>query len=284
MSSRDQLRRGLRFILHAVECNLIYPWAAWRGWRPSSLRSVRPEDLAWEWGYEHEASIKEAIAIVAPYTVLSLDRLASLWWQIEYLDRQQIRGALVECGVRQGGASAMMALAHMASSDRPMRDLHLFDSFSQMPAPSQKDGATAPILMTEWQQKMECSPDVSRELLVSKVGYPRSLIHYHVGLFRDTVATAAQAIGPISLLRLDGDWYESTKQCLDGLYENVSYGGLVVIDDYGHFEGCRAAVDEFRRELSVRSLLHRIDCTGRYWVKTTPVERSVMPAPISNCL
>jgi hypothetical protein len=269
MPPRDVLRTGLRFMLHSVERTLIYPWAAWRGWRPSSLRAVRPDDLAWDWGYEHEASIKEAIAVVAPYTVLSLDRLASLWWQIEYLDRQHITGALVECGVRQGGASAMIALAHMASSGgTPVRELHLFDSFTQMPAPSEKDGASSWRLMKEWQQQdVDWPPNISHELLVSKVHYPESLIHYHVGWFHDTIVPAAKAVGPISLLRLDGDWYESTKQCLDGLYGNVTDGGIVVIDDYGHFEGCRAAVDEFRQKLPIPSLLHRIDCTGRYWVK-----------------
>lgn len=268
MTPRDTLRRGLRFILHGVERNLIYPWAAWRGWRPSSLRAVRPDDLAWDWGYEHEAAIKEAIAVVAPYTVLSLDRLASLWWQIEYLDRQHITGALVECGVRQGGGIAMMALAHMASCNPPVRELHLFDSFTQMPRPSEKDGAPSWRLMKQWQQQdVEWPPNISRELLVSKVRYPESLIHYHVGWFHDTIVPAAPTVGPISLLRLDGDWYESTKQCLDGLYGNVTEGGIVVVDDYGHFEGCRAAIDEFRQKLPLPFLLHRIDCTGRYWVK-----------------
>src|SRR5271154_169713 len=112
-----------RPILNAIENRIIYPWAAWRGWRPSSLRPVRLEDLKWNLGYEDEAAIKAAIGVVAPYTLVTLDSLASLWWQIRYLDRAKIPGALVECGVRMGGSAAMMALAHMAS-DKPYRALH----------------------------------------------------------------------------------------------------------------------------------------------------------------
>jgi len=139
------IRSLARSVVRGLETNLIYPWAARRGWRPSSLRPVRLDDLRWNYGYEGEAQMKEAVAQVAPYTVLSLDRSASLWWQLEHLDRQHVAGALVECGVRLGGSSAMMALAHM-SSGPPTRELHLFDSFSTMPAPSLEDGLFAPAL------------------------------------------------------------------------------------------------------------------------------------------
>jgi O-methyltransferase len=261
------VRSLLRPTVHRFEASIIYPWAAWRGWRPSSLRSVRPDDLRWNYGYENESSVKEAIARVTPYTVLSLDRLASLWWQLDYLDRQDVTGALVECGVRLGGASAMMALAHM-SHGAPARELHLFDSFSTMPPPSSEDGPLAPTLSKNWtEENLDYSMEISRNLLLNLVRYPEALLQYHVGWFQDTVVQAAEKIGPIALLRLDGDWYDSTKVCLDALYPKVNKGGIVVIDDYGHFEGCRRAVDEFSSNLPKPFLLHRIDCTGRYWIK-----------------
>jgi len=81
------------------------------------------------------------------------------------------------------------------------------------------------------------------------------------------VPIESKRMGPIALLRLDGDWYESTKICLDGLYNHVVPGGVVVIDDYGHWEGCRRAVDEFIAGSKHPIFLNHIDYTGRYWIK-----------------
>jgi O-methyltransferase len=99
-------------------------------------------------------------------------------------------------------------------------------------------------------------------MLLNLVHYPERLLRYHVGWFQDTVPAAAEKIGPIALLRLDGDRYDSTKVCLESLYSNVRRGGIVVIDDYGQFEGCRRAVDEFTSKMPIPFMLHRIDCTG----------------------
>jgi hypothetical protein len=93
------------------------------------------------------------------------------------------------------------------------------------------------------------------------------LIHYHVGWFQDTLPHDAQALGAIALLRLDADWYESTAVCLKYLYPKVAKHGVVIIDDYGHFEGCRRAVDEFLASQRAPILLNHIDYTGRYFVK-----------------
>ncbi len=260
-------KSAVRPILHAIENRIIYPWAAWRGWRPSSLRPVRLEDLKWTFGYEDEAAIKAAIGIVAPYTIVSLDRLASLWWQIRYLDAAKIPGALVECGVRMGGAAAMMALAHMIL-DKPYRALHLFDSFTHMPDPTEMDGTAAIAhakASNRWRD-WHYPEQVSRELIVDQVGYPEALVNQHVGWFADTLPKDAASVGPVALLRLDGDWYDSTRVCLDYLYDNVSEGGLVVVDDYNYYEGCRRAIQEFLAKLP-RTMLHRIDCTCVYWVK-----------------
>jgi O-methyltransferase len=161
----------------------------------------------------------------------------------------------------------LMALAHM-SHGAANRKLHLFDSFTTMPPPSPEDGAHAPTLSKKWaDENLDYSAEVSRKLLVNVVHYPEELLEYHVGWFQDTVAEVAKTIGPIALLRLDGDWYESTKICLEALYQKVNKGGIVVIDDYGAFEGCRRAVDEFTSIIGKPFMLHRIDCTGRYWIK-----------------
>lgn len=260
-------KTAVRPIFNAIENRIIYPWAAWRGWRPSSLRPVRLEDLKWTLGYEDEAAIKAAIGIVAPYTLVTLDSLASLWWQIRYLDRAKIPGALVECGVRMGGSAAMMALAHMAS-DKPYRALHLFDSFTQMPDPTEVDGtkAIADAKAADGWRDWHYPEQVSRELIIGQVGYPEALVNQHVGWFNDTLPKDAASVGSVALLRLDGDWYDSTKVCLDYLYDSVSEGGLVVVDDYDYYEGCHRAIDEFLAKLP-RIMLHRVDSTCVYWVK-----------------
>jgi hypothetical protein len=99
------------------------------------------------------------------------------------------------------------------------------------------------------------------------IGYPSELIKVTVGWFQDTVPNAGSSMGPIALLRLDGDWYDSTKVCLNHLYGKVSRYGVIVVDDYGHFDGCRKAVDEFIAQLGIPVLLNHIDYTGRFWSK-----------------
>lgn len=260
-------RRILRPLARSTEELIIFPYAAARGWRPSSLRSIRPEDLKWDFGFQSEAQIKAALRIAAPYTVASIDRLASLWWQLDYLDKHQILGALVECGVRQGGAAGMMALAHLANANPPTRHIHLFDSFEPMPEPKEVDGSWAAEQSRLWKlESQKVSPDTSRKLLVDLIGYPRAMVTYHVGWFSETLPRDAAEIGSIGMLRLDADLYESTKICLESLYDQIATGGIVVIDDYNYFAGCKTAVDDFVGKIS-KSLLHCIDAAGVYWIK-----------------
>jgi O-methyltransferase len=245
-----------------LERSVIFPWAAYRGWRPL-LTPVRAENLRYQFGYDEEDAIKKAARQVCDHTMISFDRLASLWLQVRYLDCNRIPGALVECGVAAGGASAMMALAHMASSSAPKRQLHLFDSFQGLPAPGKYDGPSA----ADFTGKLAFPRETSERLLRDVVKYDMVLARYHCGWFQETLPRDAESIGPIALLRLDGDWYESTKVCLESLYQQVVPTGIVAIDDYGYWRGCRKAVDEFTARLPQPFMLHRIDDCGRYWVK-----------------
>ena len=77
----------------------------------------------------------------------------------------------------------------------------------------------------------------------------------------------APGIPQIAILRLDGDWYASTMICLEYLYDRVVSGGFVIIDDYGCYDGCRKAVDEFRKARGIVAFLHHVDSDCRYWVK-----------------
>jgi len=89
------------------------------------------------------------------------------------------------------------------------------------------------------------------------------------GFFQNTLQIQENIdnIGEISVLRLDGDWYESTKICLEKLYDKVIDGGIILIDDYGHWIGAKKATDEFRERNNIKSPLIKTDYTEHYWIK-----------------
>ena len=251
-------------------------WACQKGWRPPSLPT---EDyISAVFGYDDEPEIKKMASLVRHRTMLSFERLATLCLQVRYLDAYQLPGALVECGVWRGGAAAMMVLAHLRSGSVPWRHIHLFDSWQGLPEPDEehdgkfavdfsgggKGGALKPI------GQCVAGLDETRTLLEEEIGYPAELIHYHVGWFQETLPRTD--VGEIALLRLDGDWYESTRVCLEHLYSKVVKNGVVVLDDYGYWAGCRKATDEFIDQQSQPIMLHHIDSTGRYFIKCSREE------------
>jgi O-methyltransferase len=258
-----------------LEPRFIDPKKFKDGWRPPLV--IDPTQIqAANFGYDEEPAIKQAMTLIWDHTMLSFDRLATLWLQVRYLDRNQIPGALVECGTWRGGAVGMMGLAHLASSRQPVRRLHLFDSFEGLPQPqADKDGdyavefvggnASGALVTTGL---LACSVDVPKKLLSERLRYPETLVLYHIGWFQETLPRDAASIAKIALLRLDGDWYESTRVCLEYLYPKVVKNGVIVIDDYGYWSGCRRAVDEFISSQPNPILLHHIDSMGRYWVKS----------------
>lgn len=221
--------------------------------------------------YDDEEAAREALNIIRPYTMLSYERLITLWQQIRYLDKASVPGALVECGTWKGGACGMMVLAHRRSGP-PSRPLHLFDSFQGLPEPKKEEDGDMAVRYAADKASGSLSSigkcvgllAENQKLLEHVVAYPSVLTHYHVGWFQDTLRTVPETVGAIALLRIDGDWYESTRICLEALYAKVSSGGIVVIDDYGKWPGCRKATDEFLAALHRPVFLNHIDAAGRY--------------------
>ncbi len=266
---------GWKRSVYVLGGRLVKPVASRTGWLPPMHLSLECDLSNVKWGYDEEDEIKDATRVVRDYTMVSLPRLASLWLQVRYVDKHRIPGALVECGVWRGGAIAMMALAHMRSHEVPWRSLHLFDSFEGLPEPradvdgigaiqfarGRADGKLVPV------GQCVSSADDSRDLLLATLKYPVELVHYHNGWFQVTIERDGPEVGPIAVLRLDGDWYESTKVCLEHLYPHVARHGVVVIDDYAFYEGCRRAVDEFLSNQVEPVMLHHIDQDARYWIK-----------------
>lgn len=231
-------------------------------------------------GYDIEDEARAAIERVKDHTMVSYERLVVLYQQVVHCECAGVPGCYVECGTWRGGSVGMMALANLDHSQE-RRHLHLFDSFEGIPEPmedldgqaasdwARKHGAGADGRLVAIRDAYEAvgSLDANKELIEGRLAYPAEFVHYHVGWFQDAVPQAASQVGDIAILRLDGDWYESTQVCLQNLYDLVVSGGFVIIDDYGHYEGCRRAVEDFLAERGLKVFLNHIDYTGRYWIK-----------------
>lgn len=217
--------------------------------------------------------VVKAIVDVQEFSMTSSERLNGLCEAVRYLNRSGIEGDVVECGVWRGGS--MMAVAKMLGSlDDTDRDLHLFDTFSGMSEPTEMDvavtGETADHLLSVESQEdatsVWCVSGLNEvKTNMAKVDYPSHRIHYHVGKVETTVPEKAP--GKIALLRLDTDWYESTHHEMVHLFPRLVDGGVLIIDDYGHWEGARKAVDEYFDQHGIAMMLHRLDYTGRIGIR-----------------
>jgi len=233
-------------------------------YRPSDSHLDHPKDL--------DNSIIDVIQKVKPFTQTSVDRLSALCEAVKYVVNNQIPGDMVECGVWRGGS--MMAVAHMLLLlEDNNRHLYLFDTFEGMTEPSAADislnGISALNLLDSNQRDDQNSvwcyaPLEQVEAKMIDVGYDSKKIHFVKGKVEDTIPE--QAPKAIAVLRLDTDWYESTRHEMEHLFPRLSPGGVIIIDDYGHWQGARKAVDEYIQENKVKILLNRIDYTGRIGV------------------
>ncbi|MBJ7329694.1 MAG: class I SAM-dependent methyltransferase [Solirubrobacteraceae bacterium] len=210
---------------------------------------------------------------VWPYTMTSIERLWALYEAVRYVRGSGIEGAFVECGVWRGGSSMLSALTLQAESAAD-RELYLYDTFEGMSDPTEHDaGRHEPDLADEWDRfKGDTAHPVFAHASLDDVranmaatGYDADRIHYVQGKVEDTIP--ATLPGSIALLRLDTDWYESTKHELEHLYPLLAPGGVLIIDDYGYWAGARRAVDEWLETLPSPLLLTRVDDTARLALK-----------------
>ena len=209
-----------------------------------------------------------------PFTMTALERLYSLYKCVEYIAAARIAGDLAECGVWRGGSCMLMALGLIRASDDSRR-IYMYDTFEGHPQPDpEKDvdlwGNRG---IDEWHRQEEAGTlgewgvaslaEVRGNLL--STGYPAERLIFVQGM----VETPVPGNTPenLALLRLDTDWYESTRVALQHLYPKLAEGGVLIIDDYGHYRGQRQAVDEYFAEIGEKPLLHRIDYSCRVMVK-----------------
>jgi hypothetical protein len=214
----------------------------------------------------------ELVRRVRPYTLTSPESVLSAVRAVEYVVANGIEGDIVECGVWRGGSMMAMALTllRLGAGDR---ELQLFDTFEGMTAPTKDDvdfrGVDAASQLardtTRTKSISAYAPlEVARQALAS-TGYDMRRVHFVQGRVEDTLPDRAPA--KVSVLRLDTDWYESTRHELEHLYPRLVRGGILIIDDYGHWKGSRKAVDEYVAKHRLPIFLHRLDWTGRIAVK-----------------
>ncbi len=199
---------------------------------------------------------------VMPYSLVGVSGLSQTYDLITKIIKNNTEGDLVECGVAQGGCAALMALIAF-ENNKNARKLWLFDSYEGLPETSENDFSSknkrsaGKFIRPLSQGSCLGTYEQVESLLFSKLNMNRKNIKMVKGWFKNTLPEYKNKIDKISVLRIDADWYESTKCCLENLYDNVVKNGFIIIDDYGTCFGAKKAVDEFlkMKKLSVE-LIH----------------------------
>jgi hypothetical protein len=198
-----------------------------------------------------------------PYTMTTWERQFALYKSVIYMVRNNIPGDIVECGVWKGGSSMMAAYTLLHLNDTG-RHLYLYDTYTGMAEPGEADSTYGNSALNTWKKKQKgdinewCySPVEEVENNLARTNYPKDKLHFVKGKVEDSIpGTIPKTIG---ILRLDTDWYSSTKHEMNHLYPLVSKGGVVIIDDYGYWEGSKKALIEYFAEHDLHPLLNRID-------------------------
>jgi hypothetical protein len=199
---------------------------------------------------------------------------------VDVLDRG-VLGEVVECGVWRGGSALAMLLAQRQAFGEVVRLVHLLDSFEGLPPATGRDGPLA----LSWQRDTE-SPAyfdncrAAKEEVVDALGqfgFGDGDYRIHPGWFSDTVPVLAGELRTtgVALLRLDGDWYESTRTCLEHLFPLVSPAGTVIFDDYYAWDGCALAVHEYLGEHGIAARIRSIPSFHGSYLRNAPARLSL---------
>jgi O-methyltransferase len=215
---------------------------------------------------------RRVVRAVHQFTATSLERRLALIQAARHVARARIPGCVVECGVWRGGSSMAVALTLIEENDTS-RDLYLFDTFEGMTPPTAVDTTPDGVPASRHLERDQkgagtwCYSALEEvKANMASTGYPKERLYFVKGPVEETIP-AMPPPGPIALLRLDTDWYESTRHELVHLFPRVPPGGIVIIDDYGHWLGARKATDEYLASAASPYFLHRIDYTGRLLIK-----------------
>jgi O-methyltransferase len=263
-----RISRGLRRIAGGAKRSLTPPetFEQWAGARNPLHGRVYSDFTDFE-----QKALKQA-----PDVVASSEAMVALLRAVEHVLRHRVPGAFVECGVYAGGNIELMirALQHLEIADR---DIYAYDTFAGMPRPEAIDDLGPDgELKRVWEAHrtdadgdagsmwMRASLDAVRQRIF-RLHYPDDRVRFVQGLVEQTIPAVAP--DRIALLRLDTDFYSSTKHELEHLYPRLSPGGVLIIDDYGAMPGCRIATDEYAADNATGWFLHRVDAHVRLAIK-----------------
>jgi hypothetical protein len=204
---------------------------------------------------------------IKDYTMCRPERFSR--FTLALLATKDLDGCVVECGVWKGGMSC--GAARFALDNNIKRTFYAFDSYEGFPEPCDKDIVALTnkkaLDLDNWGMKNPDSMKPTMEYLlecVEKLKLPTDVIVPIKGWFNDTVPHFNEKI---TILRLDGDWYESTKVCLEHLYKHVVSGGVIILDDYGYWKGCKEATDEFLLANNINVTINKTDFSEVWFIK-----------------
>jgi predicted O-methyltransferase YrrM len=235
--------------------------------RRDPARATLPADM-------DEADFRSIYRQCRPYTMTSAERMYALYQAVRYVVRVGIPGDLVECGVWRGG-SAMLMAETLRRLGEPTRRLYLYDTYAGMTEPEARDVRPRDGLRARDRWAAGRTPTGNAWCLaplaevqqnLARTGYPVERIVYVEGKVEETLpATAPEQI---ACLRLDTDFYASTRRELECLYPRLVPGGVLILDDYGSWAGAREATDEYFAAHGSAPLLTRLDGAGRLGIKS----------------
>jgi hypothetical protein len=219
---------------------------------------------------------KSIFSLVQKNTMLTDKAIRANVDAVSHIVDENVQGAIVECGVWCGGSMAAMLYRLLDLKDET-REAYLFDTFAGMPEPSELDskiGGDPHATQKRFQESENksksrnkwCFCSISRvKQTITQTNYPEHLVHFVEGKVEDTLPVTD--VKEIAILRLDTDFYESTKCELEYLYPRVATNGVVIIDDYGVWAGAKKATDEYLKEHNINVELQKIDTPRRFFLK-----------------
>ncbi len=241
--------------------SLFFGRKAEPGYNIRSMKTKRLVQLAQFFALKPRALLQvPTIRRIRGYTMQTISRVYQMYDHIRELDKAGVKGAIVETGCWKGGLGAYMALSAKG------RETWLFDSFEGLPEMTEKDAEIVQAKKLEFNKKtgyIAVSETIAREIADELGAAP----HIVKGWFSDSLPRHKKEIGPIAILRLDGDTYSSTMEALDALYDSVAEGGLVVVDDYYDFRGCREALYRFFNKRDINPALEEYPFGRAYFRK-----------------
>jgi predicted SAM-dependent methyltransferase/tetratricopeptide (TPR) repeat protein len=274
LGAREALKEELRLFPHNVQA------IAFLKQINRSIEDANAESLS---SVTQDEEFNEVLKIIKPYTMLSEKRLYSLFYLAKDVCIKNISGHFVECGVAAGGSSALIAYV-IKHYSKTLRQIFCFDTFQGMPAPTAADMAgNQTANATGWGAGTCRASENSLLEICDRLGVI-PIVRPVKGLFSETLPQWRKAIGNIAFLHMDGDWYQSTLDILENLYDQILPKCSIQIDDYGHWQGCKKAIHEFEARKNLKFDLNWIDDTGVWFQKADHINHIFQSVTIDKRL